>query len=530
MQGEAIRSCRAMVTSPHALATQAGVAILRNGGNAADAIVAVAAALAVLYPHMTGIGGDAFFLYYDAASGEMHGYNGSGRAAKQATLEFYSALGHSAIPQRGPHAALTVPGAVDTWFALLERFGTTSIDRILEPAIAYAREGAPAAGSFVRAVGVLRELLVRDEGASDLYVRRGPDRVGAVFRNPELADTLRAIAKEGRAWFYEGEGARAVSAHAARTGSPLRLDDLAKHSGMYCRPIAGRFLGFDSLTVPPNSQGLALLVAQQVYEAFAHDKALEEGSAAQVHAAIESMKLAIADRDELVTDPQVARNFECALSVAHAREKAASINPYSALGEKSSTIDGGDTTYFACVDSQGNAVSYIQSLFFHFGSGVVVPELGMALQNRGIAFELTKGRIRSLEPQRRPFHTLMPCMLAREGKPVLVYGSMGGEAQPQIGLQISTKIVVAGLDPASALAQPRWRWTKDVMEEPLRVHVESRMGDACIAGLRARGHDVNVLGEWEESMGHAGAILIDSHEGILSGASDPRSDGAAAGF
>jgi oxamate amidohydrolase len=530
MRVEAVRSRRAMITSPHALATQAGVAILRNGGNAADAIIAVAAALAALYPHMTGIGGDAFFLYYDARSGEMHAYNGSGRAAKQATIEFYSALGHLAIPQRGPHAVLTVPGAVDTWFALLERFGTTSIDRILEPAIAYASEGAPAAASFVRAVALLRQVLAVDEGAADLFVRRGPDRVGAVFRNPELANTLRAIAKTGRAWFYEGEGARAISAHAARVGSPLCLDDLAEHRGMYCRPVAGRFFGFDSLTVPPNSQGLALLVAQQIYEAFTHDKGLEHESAAQVHAAIESMKLAIADRDSLVTDPQLAGDFANLLSVQHARVKAAQIDPFSALGEASSRIDGGDTAYFACVDSQGNAVSYIQSLFFHFGSGVVVPELGIALHNRGIAFELTKGQMRSLEPQRRPFHTLMPCMLAREGKPVLVYGSMGGDAQPQIGLQVSTKIVVEGLDPADALARPRWRWTKDSIEEPPRVYVESRMGDACIAGLRARGHDVNVLGEWEESMGHAGAILINRHEGILSGACDPRSDGAATGF
>jgi gamma-glutamyltranspeptidase len=520
-----------MVTAPHALAAQAGAAALQAGGNAADAIVTVAAALAVLYPHMTGIGGDAFFLYYDVRSGQTYAYNGSGKAARGATREFYTEAGHSKIPERGAAAALTVPGAVDAWFALVERFGSLSMEQILGPAIAYARDGAPAARSFAHASLELQQLLARDEGASELLVRHGPAHEGAVFKNPQLAGTLSAIAKFGRGWFYEGDGARAMGAHAARIGSPLRKEDFAEHAGEYCSPIAGRFFGRDSLTVPPNSQGLALLIAQQTYEALTQGCLLQEGSAAQVHAAVECIKLAIADRDSLVTDPLVSVGWQDALSLAHAQDNARQIDPYRALHTPPLRVEGGDTTYFACVDGAGNAVSYIQSLFMHFGSGVVVPELGVVLHNRGIGFELLEeGGLRSLLPGKRPFHTLMPCMLASEGRPVLVYGSMGGDAQPQIGLQVSTRIIVDGMDPQEALSRPRWRWTKDAPEISHRLRVESRMGDACVAGLLARGHDVEVVGEWEESMGHAGAIFIHHKDGVLCGASDPRSDGAAIGL
>ena len=522
-------ACEAMVTAPHALATQAGVAILRNGGNAADAIVGVAAALAVLYPHMTGIGGDAFFLYYDAKSGELVGYNGSGSAAQLATLHYYRSAGHQVIPERGPAAALTVPGAVDAWFALAGRFGSLEMERTLGPAIAYASDGAPAARSFVSAIERLRDVLAADEAAAELFLRRGPTQTGDVFRNPRLADTLRSIARFGRTWFYEGEGARSIAKRAEAIGSPLRANDFAEHRGAFCEPVAGQFYGFESLTVPPNSQGLTLLIAQQTYEAYANGKSLEEGSAAQVHGAVESIRLAISDRDGVVTDPNAGQEWKAMVQRERALAHAAHIDPYVARPQMSQHVDGGDTAYFACVDSAGNAASFIQSLFHGFGAGVVMPELGVTLQNRGTSFELSEGRLRSLAPGKRPFHTLMPCMLARDGKPHLVYGSMGGDAQPQIALQLSTRIAL-GMDPQAAIERPRWRWARENLREPARLHVESRLGDACIAGLRARGHDVAIMGEWEESMGHAGAIAVDRSRGVLSGGWDPRSDGAAAGY
>lgn len=519
-----------MVTAPHALASVAGLEILRDGGNAADAIIAVAAVLAVLYPHMTGIGGDAFFLYYDAKNDQVFAYNGSGAAAALATVQSYAQSGHAVIPERGPLAVLTVPGTVDTWFALSQRFGSFEMDRILAPAIAYASDGAPVALSFANAVNRLSAMLEADEGARELFLRPGPMRAGKIFRNPQLAHALGSIARLGRNWFYQDEGARSITAHAARIGSPLRADDFAAHAGFFCQPVAGEFFGARSLTIPPNSQGLALIVAQQTYEAYARAKPLPPDSAAQVHGAVESIRAAIADRDAMVGDPGAGDEWKAMLHSDRAQAHAERIDPYSVLPRERSLVDAGDTAYFACVDGAGNAVSFIQSLFHGFGSGVVIPELGFALHNRGTSFELSEDRLRSLVPGKRPFHTLMPCMLARDGKPWVVHGSMGGDAQPQIALQISTAIVVDDIDPQAAIERPRWRLARDAQDEAARLHVEARVGQACIAGLRARGHDVDVLGDWEESMGHAGAIVIDRAEGVLSGGSDPRSDGAALGF
>ncbi|MDQ6767169.1 MAG: gamma-glutamyltransferase family protein [Candidatus Eremiobacteraeota bacterium] len=526
------RSTGGMVTAPHGLAAQSGLFILKNGGNAADAIIATAAVLAVVYPHMTGIGGDVFFIYYDGKRGEVHAYNGSGAAAQAATLQRYRGLGLHAIPERGGAAVVTVPGTIDAWFALHERFGSLDMERILAPAIAYALHGAPAARSFVAAVNRLREVLAVDEGASSLYVDHGPAQIGAQFKNARLGAALAAIAKGGRQWFYEGEGAGHVDRCCRRVDSPLRAEDLAAHHGFFTTPVAARFYGLDSITTQPNSQGVAALVAQQTYERYAAQNAgmrLDDLSAARTHAGVESIRLAFAARDECVGDPREGASWEPLLSAARAETEAARIDPNAALPQAPSSAGQGDTAYFACVDRDGNAVSFIQSLFHSFGAGVVVPELGFPLQNRGMAFELSQDKIRSLAPGKLPFHTLMPCMLMRQGKPWLVYGSMGGEGQPQTALQIATRVAHDGCDPQSAIEAPRWRWGKDLGDERSRVHVELRIGAACISGLRARGHDVNVLADWDESMGHAGAIVVDA-SGVFTGGADPRGDGAALGF
>ena len=525
------RACSAMITAPHALAAQAGLSILEGGGNAADAVVGVAATLAVVYPHMTGIGGDVFFLYYDAKAGAVHGYNGSGAAARLASLEHYRGLGLERIPERGGEAALTVPGTIDAWFALHDRFGSLSMERILAPAIAYAHNGAPAARSFVGAVARLRHMLSADEGAATLFVDHGPRQVGERFKNPRLGAALGAIATHGRSWFYEGEGAVAIERCCRRVNSPLRAEDFSTYRGFFTSAAAGKFYGCDSLTVPPNSQGIAALIAQQTYEAYAaRSPGLDDLGPARTHASVEAIRLAYADRDMHVGDPREPDTWQTLLSTEHAVELAELIDPNNALPESLPNVDRGDTTYFGCVDAAGNAVSFIQSLFHSFGSGIVVPELGTPLQNRGMAFELTSGRLRSLAPGRRPFHTLMPCMLMRDAKPWLVYGSMGGDGQPQTALQLAARIVCDNVDPQAAIEAPRWRWGKDTLHEPARVHVEARIGQACVAGLRARGHDVAVCGDWDESMGHAGAIVVDRKEGTLIGGADPRGDGAALGF
>jgi gamma-glutamyltranspeptidase len=533
------RSVRAMVTAPHSLGTAAGVETLRAGGSAADAGVAVAASLSVLYAHMTGIGGDAFFLYYDARSRTVHAYNGSGRSAALADRAFYQRHGVSAIPRHGGPAALTVPGAVDAWLSLHERFGRLPLPVCVAPAVGHARDGAPIARSFAR--GLLEEhgLLAADEGAWPLYASQAQYLIGTRFAQPALARTLERIAHEGRPFWYEGEAAELIERACVRSGSPLRAADLSAHRGFFTEPLRARFGGYESLVTPPNSQGIALLLAQGTHDVAAGREHLALGSAGLAHLDIEAIKLAFEDRDTWVSDPNVMQPpFERLLSDDYARSQAARIDPHRARGVDDGNAvprsrargGGGDTTYFACVDGDGNALSMIQSLYFHFGSCVGVPELGIVLQNRGHAFTLDEGRPTSLAPKRLPFHTLMAAMLLKAGEPHLVYGTMGGEGQPQTTLQTSITIAEAGVDPQTALDMPRWRYGKTWGDDVPGVAIERRAGEACIAGLRARGHTMIVVGDWEESMGHAGAIRIDRDQGVFVGASDLRSDGLAAGW
>ena len=515
------------VTSPHAAATSAGAAVLADGGSAADAAVAVGATLSVVYAHMTGIGGDLFALYHDAKAGEVVAYAGAGAAASLATLDFYARAGCTAIPQRGGASALTVPGTVDAWFALHERFGTIEMSRLLAPAASFARDGVPVARSVARAMAEERDALDADEGARAAY---GSSRAGgSLLVQPALARTIENIASRGRSWLYEGEGAAAIERYCARVGSPLRAGDLATHRGEWVAPIRTGFRGFESLTTAPPSQGLALLIAQSVYEAHAGQSRDDDVSASFVHACVESTRAAYADRDEFVCDPRYRpAPLDRLLAPQRIRDEAARIDPYAARAIPGArAADLGGTTYFGCVDSQGNAVSVIQSIYQHFGSCVVVPELGVALHDRGCWFTLDEDRPRSLAPGRRPFHTLIANMLLRDGKPEVVYGSMGGDAQPQTGLSLSIRIGERGMEPQAAIERPRWRWSGAAAPSEPEVIVERRVGAACIEGLRARGHRVGVGGDWDEAMGHAGAIVIDRERGIILAGTDPRSDGLA---
>ena len=525
------RSVRGMVTAPHALAAQAGVEILQAGGSAADAGVAIAAALSVLYPHMTGLGGDAFFLYYDAAKREVHAYNGSGAAAGLGTLDFYEQRSLRAIPAQGGPAALTAPGAVDAWFALHDRFGRLELARALQPAIAHARDGAPIARSLARGLAEEHVALARDEGARSLYAKPPVYQVGSKLTQPALALSLERIAREGRGFWYDGEAAAWIERASVRSDGPLRASDLAAHRGFFTEPLRAPFGRFESLTTPPNSPGIALLIAQRAHDAIDGHQNLPLDSAALAHAGIETIKAAFADRDKWVGDPiRLKAPVEQLLSDAHAREIAQAIDPYRAAGSALASQTAGDTTYFACADGQGNSLSMIQSLYHHFGSCVGVPELGIVLQNRGCSFTLDRGRPSSLELKKLPVHTLMASMLLENGEPHLIYGTMGGEGQPQTGLQLSIRIAERGQDLQAALHAPRWRYGRTLGPHVRGVVIEARVGEACLAGLRARGHRLIVAEDWEESMGHAGAIAFDRPNGTYVGASDPRSDGLATGW
>ena len=517
-----------MVTAPHAQAARVGAHVLSQGGSAADAAVAVGATLAVLYPHMTGIGGDAFWIYHDAMTRATIAYNGSGRSAALATLQYYRDRGARSIPFRGPLAVLTVPGAVDAWCALHGRFGRMEMDRLLAPAISFARDGTQPARSVAKSLEEERVWLEQDAGAKGIFCTQAGTR--DFIAQPALARTLEMIARKGRGWFYQGEAAATVSAWAESAGSPLRAGDFAAHAGMETQPLATALSGFESLTTPPNSQGLTLLVAQQIMEARFGAQFPADCTGELVHHAVEAAKIAYEVRDRYVGDPEA---FPLPKQLRDTGEIARiGATPIAdTASARSATVGGdGDTTYFACVDNAGNAVSYIQSLYHHFGAAVAVPALGLVLQNRGIAFTLDEGQIRSLVPNRRPFHTLMPAMLCKEGLPAVIYGSMGGDAQPQIGLALSIRMARLGETPQAAIDAPRWRWSSEAAGPAGGVAVERRMPQECIEELRARGHRVTVLGDWEESMGHAGAIVLDRARGVFVGAADPRSDGAAIGL
>lgn len=527
--------CRGMVSAPHPLAALAGVDVLARGGTAADAAVAMAATLAVVYPHMTGIGGDAFWIYFDAASGATRCYTGSGAAAQLADLHFYRARGLVAIPERGPLAALTVPGAVDAWFAIHQRSGKLELDSLLAPAIRYARDGVPISRSVALSLVEEYEWLRADDSARVVFLAAGSQshrHVGDILFQPALARTLEMIARDGRGWFYQGEGAALLEGWAKGSESPLRAADLASHDGIGCEPIEAAFAGLRSITTPPNSQGFTLLLTQAIYENFLRDQRVEDVSPALIHAAVEASKLAYAERDRYLGDPRSHPLPLEVLSADYARLQAERIDPYRAaeIASAASASAAGDTAYFACVDGEGNAVSYIQSLYYRFGACTLVPELGVLLQNRGIAFSLDAGRPTSLVPGRLPRHTLMPAMLLdEEGRPRVVYGSRGGDAQPQIALALSIRMAQLGHDAQRAVEEPRWRLVRR-SNSPWEVILERRAGPACIAGLQARGHKVVVGPEWDELMGHAGAIVVDRKRGVLLGGADPRGDGIALGI
>ncbi|HXW77209.1 MAG TPA: gamma-glutamyltransferase, partial [Candidatus Eremiobacteraceae bacterium] len=455
--------------------------------------------------------------------------NGSGAAAQMATPGYYAERGAASIPERGGLSVLTVPGAVDAWVALHERFGRLDMARLLAPAIAAAHDGAPLARSVARSIVEEHDLLAADAGAREVY-GAVQGRVGTRLAQPALARTLEAIATRGRAWFYEGEGAASIDACCRRVASPLRAEDFAAHRGFWTVPLCHTFAGRESLTTAPNSQGLTLLIAQAIVERYARDHELADLDAAFAHATIEATRLAYAERDRYVGDPErtkapVAR----LLSVERVAKQAASIDPNAVEARRVAVAEKGGTTYFAAVDEDGNAASVIQSIYMHFGSTVVVPELGVALHDRGCWFELDEGGPRSLAPGRRPFHTLIANLLRRDGEPEVVYGSMGGDGQPQIGLLLSIRMARFGADPQAAIDAPRWRWSALAGSGYGAVAIESRAGEACVAGLRARGHRVEPCGDWEESMGHAGVIVIDRTSGTLFGGADPRGDGAALG-
>lgn len=522
-----------MVASPHYLASAAGLRVLQDGGNAVDAAIAVNAALAVVYPHMTGAGGDAFWLTYDARAGGVHALNGSGRAVSGADRDFFRTRGHTAIPTRGPLAAVTVPGAVDSWCAAHERFGALPLARTLEPAIGYARDGYAVCASHADCLHQVGDMLAQYGGTRTALLPGGrPPRAGDVVRLPELAETLEAVAEKGRAGFYEGPVAAEIAASVQRAGGLLTIEDLAGHRSDWVEPVSTTYRGYDCYQHPPNSQGFAHLMMLNILEGY--DVAgMGDGTAEYLHALVEATKLAFADRDRHLTDPDFGDiPLADLLSKDYAAELRERIDPARADGPSPAGAPAGDTTCSVVVDRDGNAVSVIQSLYHECGSGFVAGDSGVLLQNRGSFFSLDDEHVNRLEPGKRTSHTLMPGMLVRDGRPLMVYGAMGGEGQPQTSTALVTRVVDFGYEIQRAIDGPRWLFGRTWGEETRDLRVESRFSDTVLAGLGDRGHPVRVVDEWDGVMGHAQGIHLDRSRGdvVLMGGADARGEGIALGW
>lgn len=541
------RGRRGAVVAPHHLATTAGLGILRAGGSAVDAAIATNAVLGVVMPNGCGIGGDAFWLVWEAAGGRQHALNGSGRAPAAAAPAALRARVLASIPARGP-LAITVPGAVRSWGDAHARFGRLSRAELLGPAIELARGGFPAWPGFIDAVEetapLVEQAIGPEAGFFTVYRPHGrPWRPGELVRLPALAATLERLVAAGFDDFYAGETGERQARGLAAAGSAISAADLRAHASTWTAPIATDYRGVRVTTHPPNSSGLVALEILNLLETFEPPERAAFGVAGVdeprwIHLGIEAAKLAMADRDAHLTDPEfVAVPVDRLASKAYAAELASRIDPARAAPAPAATSPrGGGTIYLATVDGDGNAVSLIESNYMGFGSGVVDPETGIHYQNRGSFFSLDPGHPNVLAPGKRTLHTLLPAMLFRPGRPEpwVVMGSMGGDAQPQILAQLVSALVDGGLDVATAVGAPRWFVEPaEHFSPPVEVRAEPRFRPGTLEALGVLGHPVTRTEPFDGRLGHAHAIeLVDggpaAAEGSVAAATDPRSAGLPA--
>lgn len=515
-----------IVASEHPLASQAGVSILAQGGHAVDAAVAANAVMGLMAPTSNGIGGDLFALVYDAQSGKLYGLNASGWAAAALSIDYLKSQGIDRMPYRGPHS-VTVPGAVDGWAKLLERFGRLGFPQVLAPAIRYAEEGFPVSELISGLWAASRELLSRDENARRTYLPNGQlAKVGEIFRNPDLARSLRQIAAEGRDAYYNGEIARSIVTTLRRHGGVLVLEDLAEYSSEWVEPISTTYRGWTVYEIPPNGQGIAALMMLNLMEGFPLGE-YGHNSARALHAMIEAKKLAYADMLRYVADPRFSTVPVAALLAKdYARERAKLIDEAHARCQVEAgkpPAAGDDTIYLSVVDRAGNMVSLIQSNYAGFGSGIVPDGVGFMLQNRGALFTLDEQHPNALAGRKRPLHTIIPAFMEK-GDVRIAFGIMGGWNQSQAHAQFVSNIVDHGMNIQAALEAARFN--KDTFEG-CDLMIEDRVSAEVRAGLEAKGHELRVRGVYSGQMGGGQAVRRDFAAGVNYGASDPRKDGAA---
>ncbi|NHN31012.1 gamma-glutamyltransferase [Paenibacillus agricola] len=522
---------RGMVATPHYLASGVGNMILQQGGNAFDAAVAISATLGVAYPHMTGLGGDSFFLIYDAQQGELKGLNGTGRAGSQLTPEFYRGQGLSSIPQRGIGSVVTVPGMVDAWWEVSSTYGRLPWKQLLEPAIEYAEHGVPVSRDLERWILKDQALLLADPSLSRTFMPNGvPLKQGERLVQPELATTLITISIEGKEAFYQGALMQNMVAAMKQAGGMLDEQDFRDHHCNWVTPLTTTYNGSTLAQMPPNSQGFSALQMMNMLE-LANLSSIPRDSADFYQLISEVTKKAFRDRDAYLTDPVFANiPLERLLSKEHAKSLYDEIQLASPVGDVfQSQAMGQDTAYAAVIDDAGNAVSFIQSLYFDFGSAYVAGDSGVIMQNRGSFFSLDDEAVNVLTPHKRTFHTLMPGMVLRDGKPVLLLGTQGGEGQPQTTISLLTGVLDYGCTIQEAIALPRWVYGRTWGEDSDTYKIENRGLDQTISELERRGYLVEPLQGWDPVVGQAQGISIQK-DGSFSGAADPRGDGLAIGW
>ena len=528
------RGTRGMAVAPHSLAAQSAHAVLREGGNAVEAIIAAAATIAVVYPHMNSIGGDSFWLL--SAPGQApRGIDACGAAGEHATREYYAARGITdAIPFRGGVAANTVAGTLGGWHLALE-FSRTSLGgkipltRLLADAIYYAEQGVPVTDSQSNNTRSRRQDLEQQPGFAATYLPGGSvPAPGAMFRQPRLGTTLRALANEGIPSFYTGKLAHSIAADLATAGSPVTLDDLQSNQAAWRVPLSLEHSVGTLYNMPAPTQGVVSLLILGILDALHIDR-IDPGSADYVHLAVEAVKHAFRIRDRYITDPAYMtvdpREF---LERTHIQELAARIDATKAA-PWGTGVGPGDTIWMGVIDGAGRAVSFIQSLYHEFGAGIVLAETGITWQNRGCSFSLKPGALNALMPRRKPFHTLNPALAHFKDGRTMVFGNMGGDGQPQSQSAVFTRYALYGMSPQAAVTAPRWLLGRTWGQVTDTLKLEARFPAAVIDALRRRGHDVEVLKEFDETMGHAGAIVRHA-DGSFEGGFDPRSDGAVAAF
>ncbi|WP_298368437.1 gamma-glutamyltransferase [uncultured Lutibacter sp.] len=521
-----------MVATSHPLATQIGLDILKKGGTAIDAAIAANAALGLMEPTGSGIGGDLFAIVWDAKTNELYGLNASGRSPKSLTLKYFKDNNYKKIPSIGP-LPVSVPGCVDGWFELHKKFGKLSMEEILQPSINYANEGFP----VTELIGYYLNRSVpyyasKFPNVMETYGLNGKaPKKGQIFKNPYLAETYLKIAKEGRDAFYKGSIAKTISNFIKDQGGFLSYKDLASHKSEWVTPVSTNYRGFDVWELPPNGQGIAALQMLNIIEQYDFSN-INYGSAQHIHIVTEAKKIAFEDRSKYYADMDFAKvPVEELISKEYAKKRKKEIKDRAGV-YKAGQISAGETIYMTVADKNGNMISLIQSNYRGMGSGMVPPKLGFMLQDRGELFNLEEGHFNTYEPGKRPFHTIIPAFITKKGKPWVSFGVMGGDFQPQGHTQIVMNLIDFGMNLQEAGDAPRMEHTGsssptgEKIEGKGEIKLESGFDFEVIQQLISKGHKVGFGGYF----GGYQAIMYDAENNVYFGASESRKDGQAAGY